>query len=239
MTGIHLPDRISRHSLPNLKLFKSILRLMDRKPNPEKGNMTDTELIEKFLAGDITAFNRLVWQWQEPIYNFILRLHGDAEISKDICQKTFIRVYKNLRKLKDHHKFKSWLYQIAANLCRDELRRWKKYHLISVDQINAAYEAGEASLPEYLRTTPRHAPDFNSGQQQARTLIELALRKIPEEQRIVIIMKEYQDLKFTEIAEILDQSVSTVKSRLYYGLNALRKIFEQWEIKQEAFEYDL
>lgn len=85
--------------------------------------MTDTELIQKFLSGDIDAFNRLVWRWEKPIFNFILKMCCDFEASKDICQKTFIRAYKSLRKLKDHAKFKSWLYQIAVNLCRDEIRK--------------------------------------------------------------------------------------------------------------------
>lgn len=200
--------------------------------------MIDVELIEKYLLGDIAAFNRLVWRWEKQIYNFSWRMCGDPEASKDICQKTFIRVYKSLKKLKDPLKFKTWLYQIAANLCRDEIRRRQKHITLSVENLQNAYEEG-AMLPEKLISNPRNSPEFFLNQTNIREFIKKALDQIPEEQRIVIVMKEYQGLKFTEIAEILEQSVNTIKSRMYYGLSALRKVFEQWDIKKEALQYDL
>jgi RNA polymerase sigma-70 factor (ECF subfamily) len=200
--------------------------------------MTDVELIQNYLVGDLGAFNRLVWHWEKPIYHFIFRMLGDPDISRELSQQTFIRVFKNLQKLKEPEKFRTWIYQIAANLCRDEIRKRQRSNSFSLEKLNADNENG-ATLPQNLVSQPRHAPDIQWGQAEAREIIERALKKIPEEQRIVIIMKEYQGLKFTEIAEILNQSVNTIKSRMYYGLNALRKIFEQWEIQKEAFEYDM
>lgn len=200
--------------------------------------ITDIDLIENYLAGDLEAFNRLVWRWEKPIYHFIFRMIGEPEAAREISQQTFIRVFKNLKKLKEPEKFRTWIYQIAANLCRDEIRKRQRSNSLSLEKFKEDNENG-ATLPENLISQPRHAPDIQWGQTEAREIIEQALRKIPEEQRIVIIMKEYQGLKFTEIAEILNQSVNTIKSRMYYGLNALRKIFEQWEIQKEAFEYDM
>lgn len=200
--------------------------------------MTDTELIEKFLIGEIGAFNKIVWRWEKSIFNFILKMNGDFETSKDICQKTFIRAYKSLKKLKDHTKFKTWLYQIAVNLCRDELRRKKQHNMVSIEKLQEDCEEG-AILPENLISKGCNSPDFQRNQEEIRSLLNEAFKKIPEEQRVVIIMKEYQGLKFSEIAEILNQSTNTIKSRMYYGLAALRKVFEQWDIKKEAFDYDV
>lgn len=200
--------------------------------------MTDQELIIKYLAGDIQAFNTIVHRWETPIFNFVLQMCGDYETSKDISQKVFIRVYKNLKTLKEHKKFKNWLYQIAANLCRDEIRRRSRRQTLSVESIQEAYEDG-AMLPENLQSAPGNSPEQHWSHQEMRQIIEDALQKIPEEQRVVIVMKEFQGLKFIEIAEILEQSVNTIKSRMYYGLNALRKLFDQWNIRKEAFEYDV
>ncbi|MBN1351204.1 sigma-70 family RNA polymerase sigma factor [candidate division KSB1 bacterium] len=200
--------------------------------------MTDSDLIQKYTSGDINAFNQLVWRWEKPIFNFILKMCCDFELSKEICQKTFIRAYKSLKKLKDPAKFKSWLYQIAVNLCRDEIRRTAQQRTVSLDKLHEESNQG-AILPENLMIREDGSPESCWGRKEARQLIHKALNTIPEEQRIVIIMKEYQGLKFYEIAEILNQSINTIKSRMYYGLSALRKVFEQWNIQKEAFEYEL
>jgi len=200
--------------------------------------MTDEELIQKFKAGNVNAFNQLVWRWEKPIFNFILKMCGDIDTSKDICQRTFIRAYNSLRKLKSPEKFKSWLYQIALNLCRDEIRSHSKRNWVSLEKIQADSDDG-AALPESLRSQRANSPEHQWEKTELCLYLAEALKQIPEEQRVVIIMKEYQGLKFSEIAEILNQSINTIKSRMYYGLTALRKVFEQWEINKEAFEYDV
>ncbi|MBD3288336.1 sigma-70 family RNA polymerase sigma factor [candidate division KSB1 bacterium] len=193
--------------------------------------MTDSQLIEKYLSGDISSFNTLVWRWEKKIYNFSYRFLGDAETSKDITQKVFIRLYKNLDKLKDRSKFSSWIYQITANLCRDELKSSKRKRALSIESINETHKN--------LVEDENFQPDEEVNQMQLRSLIKDALQSIPEEQRIVIIMKEYQGLKFVEIAEALGEPLNTVKSRMYYGLNALRKVFKRWNINQEALQYEM
>ena len=83
--------------------------------------MTDEQLIQKYLDGDIEAFNTLVWRWQKPIYNFTLRYFKDREHAKDATQRVFVKVFKNLKHLKDSRKFSSWIYQIALNLCKQAI----------------------------------------------------------------------------------------------------------------------
>jgi len=192
--------------------------------------MTDAKLLTQFNAGQTQAFNILVKRWECPIYNFILRYIGDADEARDLCQKTFIRAYRNLSKLREPDKFTAWIYQIALNTCKDETRR--RSHL----SFNTLQETDETTLPS---TAPITYPDALAHQQSVRDLLNRALQTLPEEQRVVIIMKEYQGLKFTEIADTLKTPVNTIKSRLYYGLSALKKTFDQWHITEDMMRYEL
>ena len=186
--------------------------------------MNDAELIAQFRAGQIAAFNTLVKRWECPIYNFVLRYVGNRDDARDLCQQTFIRAYKNMRRLRDPDKFTSWIYQIALNACRDAGRRRS---LVSLDTL----------ATPIADTTP--PPDALIHEQSVRDLLNRALQNLPEEQRVVIIMKEYQGLKFTEIAETLKVPINTVKSRMYYGLSALKKIFDRWHISEDMVRYEL
>ncbi|MFO7889435.1 MAG: sigma-70 family RNA polymerase sigma factor [bacterium] len=197
--------------------------------------MTDAELINRFLDGDINSFNRLVKRWEKPIYNFIYRNLSNKNSAKDVCQKTFIRVYMKLKKLKDPHKFSPWIYRIALNLCRDEHRNNKKRNHLSCDQTNEE----QHYIPVQLPANDDNSPDKILNKKQIENLLKEQLQKIPEEQRVVIIMKQYQGLKFREIADILGQPVNTVKSRLYYGLKALKDNFKKAELTKEVFFHEM
>jgi len=201
--------------------------------------MTDTQLITHILSGDRSRFNTLVWRWEKPIYNFILRYLGNKELARDISQKVFIRVYKNLNKLREPTRFSSWIYQIASNLCKDEIKKMSHRDFISLDLLQENNENEGYRLPDELHESEYFQPDAKLNQKQISNIVQKALQQLPEEQRVVIIMKEYQGLKFREIAEALNQPLNTIKSRMYYGLNGLRKIFEQWQITEEVLNYEM
>ncbi len=168
--------------------------------------MTDAEWIAQFQAGKTAAYNALVQRWQGPIYNFICRYTGNREDARDLCQQTFIRVYRSLKQLRDPDKFASWLYQIAHNTCRDAGRARR---LMSLDML-----CENDQTPADLLLDPRVYPDAMAHDQGVRDLLNRALQTLPEEQRVVIVMKEYQGLKFAEIAEALDMPINTIKSRM-------------------------
>jgi len=199
--------------------------------------MTDADLIARFREGQVAAFNTLVWRWQHRLYHFVLRYAGDREATRDLCQQIFIRAYRGLEQLRDPERFSTWLYQIALNTCRDQQRRDQRHPTCSLDSMQET-EGGQHPV---LGEAPGHppAPDVRAQRNDLRHLLEQALGAIPEEQRVVVVMKEYQELKFTEIAEILQLPVNTVKSRLYYGLKALKKIFDQWGLGEENTGYEL
>ena len=200
--------------------------------------MTEQELIEQLISGNRDRFNVLVWKWEKPIFNFALRYLGDYESARDVTQKTFIRVFKNIAKLKDAQRFSSWIYQIAANLCKDEIKKRSSRDFLSIDLIQENSENGHL-MPEELIDLENDHPDAALNQKQIGSILQKALNQLPEEQRVVIIMKEYQGLKFREIAEALGEPLNTVKSRMYYGLNGLKKIFEKWNITEEVLSYEV
>jgi RNA polymerase sigma-70 factor (ECF subfamily) len=194
--------------------------------------MTDAALVVRFVKGDINAFNTLVWRWEKPIYNFILRIICNREHAKDLSQIVFIRIYKQLKTLKDPEKFSSWAYRIALNLCKDELKKKNRHRIISLDALTSSdsEKSHAKQFPDHHSKTPEEVM-YNH---QVASIIQNALEKIPEEQRVVIVMKQYQDLKFTEIAEILDEPINTIKSRLYYGLRAMKKVLEESRLSKEV-----
>jgi len=191
--------------------------------------MTDQDLINKFLAGEMAAFNTLVWRWEQSIYNFVLRYLGDREAAREICQSTFIRAYEKLHRLSDKKKLSTWLHQIAINLCRDEVRRRNRRKTVSLDAVETN---GSCGPDAFLRS--KDDPESEACQENLNNLLYQALQEIPEEQRVVIVLKAFQGLKFREISKVLKISESTAKSRMYYGLTGLRKIFKKWQLDKES-----
>lgn len=190
--------------------------------------MNDAKLVKEFCRGNTQVFNQLVEQWQPRIYSLAYRYFNSHDEAQEITQKTFIRVYKKLHSLDDHKAFPAWIYRIAHNLCRDETRRTGRRRAESMDALDT---------PRVVKSIAGN-PEQPLQQKELGHILQQALQQLPPEQRMVVIMKEYEELKFREIAEVLDLPESTVKSRTYYGLRSLRGIFDQWNIKKESLYYE-
>jgi RNA polymerase sigma-70 factor (ECF subfamily) len=202
-------------------------------------DLNDAELIQRFRNGQTQAFNLIVWRWQKPLLNFLYRFLGNLQDAEDVNQKTFLKVYQKISSLKEIERFQVWLYQVAANEARDLLRRKKNRSFLSLGirtKSNSNFE--ENNVPD-IEDTESVDTDNNIHQAELRKIFEHAMQEIPEEQRVVIIMKIYQDLKFTEIAEILQESLNTIKSRMYYGLKALRQVLQKQNFSEEVLNYEM
>lgn len=183
----------------------------------------DLRLIIQAQEGDARALNRLFGQWYRHVYNIAYRYFSDADRAGEVTQQTFIALQQKLGQLKDPGAFRVWLYRAVINQCHNEARRGRMQQ-----QIHENY--GKLKLG---RRAP--GPEELYQHKERALMVLAALRRIPDEQRLVLIMKEYEGLKFREIAEILEVSENTVKSRLYYGLKALRNIFLNGELKKEKY----
>jgi RNA polymerase sigma-70 factor (ECF subfamily) len=176
---------------------------------------TDEELVASSLAGDASAFDLLVLRWDRKIQGAIYRVMGSEEEARDLCQEAFLKAYRALPGFKGEARFSSWLYQIALNLCRDRMRRRRGRVLVSLDALDT-----DAQGP--LLREEASAQDLVEAR-DVQDRVRAAVMALPEEQREVIVLKEYQGLTFQEIAEVLDLPVSTVKTRLYRGLDRMRE----------------
>ena len=178
-------------------------------------------LIEKSKKGDEHAYGKLVGLWFKRIYNFSLKYFADHDLAMEVTQRTFIAVYQKIDRLRDTESFKYWLYKIALNYCREEDRSRKRKRWFSIF-LNDEAESLESSLG---------LPEQEYQKKEKEEMLMEILKGLPEEQKTVVIMKEYEGLKFREISETLNISENTAKSRLYYGLKALRKRLEKSELK--------
>jgi RNA polymerase sigma-70 factor (ECF subfamily) len=184
----------------------------------EKMARSDEYLLQMALEGDGASFGVLVQRWEKRIYGFICRYVGNREEARDLTQDTFTKAYQNLDRLVEPARFSSWLYKIALNECRMRFRREKGTHRIPWEESRA-----EARRSERVEENPESRLEIV----QNVDLLKKVFRDLPREQREVILMKEFQGLKFHEISEILSVPLSTAKSRMYLGLKTLRKLMEE------------
>lgn len=167
----------------------------------------DRDLILRARRGDVDGYNILVSRWEKRVYNYLLKLLRDREDALDLCQETFLKAYRALNRLEDVDRFPQWLFRIAHNETVSLYRR--KRFLAEGEDAEAASDLAIAAR------TPSAGPELELA-------VRTALEQLKPEQREVVVLKVYEGFKFHEISEILDSPVSTVKSRLYSGLDALK-----------------
>ncbi|QOI98875.1 MAG: RNA polymerase sigma factor [Flammeovirgaceae bacterium] len=199
--------------------------------------MHSDSLITRAREGDQQAQGRLVQLWYKRIYNYCYKFFMDHDLAMEVSQKTFIAMYRNMHALQDTGRFKSWLYTICVNACREEARKRKNTRAIPFDRLT---NYDEDNSPRWEKSDRRREnPERQYQQQELADLLQQCLLELSAEQREVVIMKEYEGLKFREIAEILNLSENTVKSRMYYGLDGLKRILEKKNITKETLSYEL
>jgi RNA polymerase sigma-70 factor (ECF subfamily) len=199
--------------------------------------MHSDSLLARAREGDKNAQGKVVQLWYKRIYNFGYKFFFDHDLAMEVAQKTFISMHRNLENLQDLARFKSWLYTIAVNNCREELRKRKSKRSVSIHDLQPG--EGEESYRWEASGARHENPERQMRQNELSDLLSKCLMELSEEQREVVIMKEYEGLKFREIADVLNVSENTVKSRMYYALDGLKKILERNKITKETIGYEI
>jgi RNA polymerase sigma-70 factor (ECF subfamily) len=164
----------------------------------------------------------LVARWEQPLFRFVYRMLPRTEDARDVCQETFLRILEKSHRFHPGSRFSTWMYQIALNLCRDQARRRRRWGLL----VREGSDLPErAAGPRATRLQDDPAACAERGEKASA--VRDALEQLPAAQREVIVLKEFEGLKFREIAEILGCPESTVKSRLYHGLSGVRSALER------------
>jgi RNA polymerase sigma-70 factor (ECF subfamily) len=186
--------------------------------------------------GDAVAQGKLMQAWYKRIYNFGYKFFFDHDLAMEVAQKTFIAMHRNIVNLQDEARFRPWLYTIAVNCCREELRKRKSARSVSLHDLRPGDE--EESQAWEIAGSRTDNPERSLRQTELADLLHQCLLQLSEEQREVVIMKEYEGLKFREIADTLNISENTVKSRMYYGLEAMKRMLERLKITRETIGYE-
>ena len=183
--------------------------------------VSDEELMIKCRNGDMSAFELLVSRYQNAILNFIYRSIGDYHRAEDLSQETFLRMFKSASKYEPRAQFKNWLYKIAVNLCKNEVRDRQRHGLSSLEDFMTDDDGkiNYAVLKDFSQM-----PDVLYEKKEQQILIRQAIDSLPENQRLAIIMVTYQHLRYDEIADALGCSISAVKSLIHRARQNLKKL---------------
>ena len=188
---------------------------------------SDEELMASCRDGDGGAFEILYRRYEKPIFSFIYRLVTSAADAEDLCQETFFRVVRAKKKYQAGGKFKTWLFRIALNLCRDRLRRMKFRSHLSLDALPFSQDCRDSRLQKSI-ADPSSGPMKCAETDEMKALVQQAFAALPQDQRTVVVLKEYHALKFSEIAEIMNCPIGTVKSLSHRGRQRLMESLSKY-----------
>jgi RNA polymerase sigma-70 factor, ECF subfamily len=183
---------------------------------------SDEIIVERALTGDAEAFGEIVRRWERRIFALTYGMLGREEDARDATQETFLAAFRNLRGFRGEAKVSSWLHRIAVNQCISRQRRSKV-------RSEAALDDEQEKHASSFVTSVSYSPARVAEGRQETLAVRVAINSLPIELRQVVVMKEFEELTFREIADALDLPLSTVKSRLYSALKQLQMRLQKFE----------
>ena len=182
----------------------------------------ESELVNELQAGSESAFDWLVTHYHAPVYNLILSMLGDPSDAADGTQEVFLKAFRGIRSFRQGSSLKTWLYRIGIREALNH-RRWFKRHVQKNVSIDAEVEEGQAPIEvEDLGATPFE----QLATREIQVAVQGALHQVPAVFRTAVILRDLEGLSYEEVAEVLECSVGTVKSRILRGRRALKDILE-------------
>jgi RNA polymerase sigma-70 factor, ECF subfamily len=184
-------------------------------------DLDDGRLVFQHLAGDPQAFGTLVDRYQTRLLNFINRTIGDRERAEDLVQEVFIRVFRHLHRFDQTKKFSTWIYTIASNLAKNELRNRSRNPLVLFQTIKKHWEADHRPL-QFEDATAR--PDDLYRKRYLKEAVDQCVSQLPTHHRAVFVLRELEGKSYAEIADITGCNLGTVKSRLNRARNSFAQL---------------
>lgn len=186
---------------------------------------TDEELMAQFQAGNEYAYLDLVGRFKERLFTFIYRFVNDSDLAEDLVQDTLVKVYTHRHSYREIARFSTWIYTIAGNLARTELRKRKRRATYSISSLGSENREFELPSTDYTLSQTLEG-------QQTEQNIRKALAKLPLHFRTVIILRDVQELSYDEISKIMKIPLGTVKSRVNRARLRLQEILFDLERKR-------
>lgn len=200
----------------------------------------EASIIAELKAGSEEAFAWLIAHYHQPIYSLVYRMVNDPADAADTTQEVFLKVFRGIKRFQGEASLKTWLYRIAIHEASNQ-RRWWSRHKGRERSIDCTVDSGEGVQTLGLGETlvDKHESPFdNLVHEEVRTRVEAELAQVPEPYRTTVVLRDIEDLSYDEIAEVLQISLGTVKSRLMRGREALRKRLEPY-VREVANELGL
>jgi RNA polymerase sigma-70 factor (ECF subfamily) len=185
--------------------------------------LDDSQLVQAHLSGNERAFGVVVERYQVRLLNFVYRIVGDRERAEDLVQEAFIRVHRHLARFDRTKKFSTWIYTIASNLAKNELRNRARSPLVLFTTLSPQWDDDERPL-EFEDVNAQ--PDEEFRRRHLREAVDASVAKLPAHHRDVFVLRELEGRSYEEIAEITHCNLGTVKSRLNRARNAFAEIIE-------------
>ena len=183
----------------------------------DNNKFSDEELIARFQNGDEYAFEEIIHRYKDRLVNFVFRFLDQMDEAEDIVQDTFLKVYKNKNAYENIARFSTWIYTIAGNLAKTELRKRKRRRIFSISKLGP--DEKEFELPAREKT-----PEEDAESRFTEKIIQAAIQKLPDKFRTVVILRDIQELSYDEISMILKVPLGTVKSRVNRARLKLRDL---------------
>jgi len=184
------------------------------------------EVIEGCKAGNRKAFEKIVLFYQKRVFNIAYRMLGNREEAKELAQEVFISVFESIRELREEAKFDGWLKQIILNHCRNRWKYLKRRQYFNTDSIDDPIETEEGEVPKSFHD-PSDTPDILYDKKMVQEWIQKGLLRLKEDQRELIILRDFQGLSYEEIGRLLILPEGTIKSKLHRARMDLKEILEK------------
>ena len=182
--------------------------------------MDETILIQKSQRGDMDAFEQLLLRYEKKVYTIAYKYMGNAEDASDLAQEALIKAYQSIGTFRGESSFGTWIGRITANKCLDELRKRKKLQTTSLDE---ELELEEGSVQKEI-VSERDTPEQHTIRQETVHYVQQKLQQMKEEYRMVLVLRELEGHSYEDIADMLNCSLGTVKSRISRARNYLKEL---------------
>ena len=192
-------------------------------------DLKEKDLIRKAKQGDMHAFEELILKHEKIVYNLALRMMNHSEDAKDISQEVFLKAYRSLSIFDERSAFSTWIYRITHNTCIDEMRKRKGKQNYSLEE---ELENEEGSMQRQI-ADEGDTPEESLLREEQKSEILQALDSLSEEHKAAIVLRDVKGFSYEEIAEILEVSLGTVKSRISRARNQLKNEILQMREQNE------
>jgi len=174
--------------------------------------------LEQARQGDKAAFGKLIEAYQTPVYNLAYRMLNNAGEAEEAAQEAFIRAYTRLDSYNPEHKFSTWMLSITSNYCIDLIRK-RRALLLSIDEPLPPHPA--------LMSDNAKGPEAQVVMNEQQAMVQALLQELPEDYRQTVVLRYWYDLSYDEIAEMMDTTVSAIKSRLFRARRLLAEVGQE------------